>query len=87
MLLEYAKVLSNFSFNPSDTRQLQCLDVKNTLQTVFKRVFTVCTYSNCMTNQLLYCRQIFNQYLQQSKQNSNDFMNGLAIQCEKAGGS
>ena len=40
-----------------------------------------------MTNQLLYCRQIFNQYLQQSKQNSNDFMNGLAIQCEKAGGS
>ena len=35
--------------------RLQCVDVNNPLQTVFKRVYTVYTYSNCMINQLLYC--------------------------------
>ena len=37
----------------SDTRRLQCADANNPLQTVFKRVYTVYSCSNCMTNQLL----------------------------------
>ena len=42
----------------SDSRRLQCADVNNQLQTVFKRVYTVYTYSDSMINQLLYCWQM-----------------------------
>ena len=34
-------------------RRLQCVDVNNPLQTVFKQVYTVYNYSNYMINQLL----------------------------------
>ena len=44
---------------PSGKRQtgfpLQGVDVNNSLQTVFRHVYTVYNYSNCMINQLLYC--------------------------------
>ena len=43
------------AISPSDTKRLQCIDVNNPLQTVFKRVNTVYTFSNCMINRLLYC--------------------------------
>ena len=52
------KFRTTFHFNPSDTANttpLQCVDVNNPLEKVFKRVYTVYTYSNCMINQLLNC--------------------------------
>ena len=54
-LLGYAKIWATFHSYPSDTRQLQCVDVNNPLQTVLMHVYTVYTYSDCMINQLLYC--------------------------------
>ena len=48
----------NFHSFPSDTKQLQCVDVNNPLQKVFKCVYTVYTYWNCTINQLLYRWQI-----------------------------
>ena len=34
--------------------RLQCVDVNNPLQTVFKYVYKVYTYSDCMIDQLSY---------------------------------
>ena len=50
------KISSNFPL--LSKRQLQCSDVNNSLQKVFKRVYTIYTYSNCTINQLLHCWQI-----------------------------
>ena len=48
LLLGYSNIWITFHFYPSDTRRLQCVDVNNPLQRVFKCVCTVCIYSNCM---------------------------------------
>ena len=53
---------ATFHSYPSGKRQadfpLQGVDVNNPLQTVFRHVYTVYNYSNCMINQLLYCWQM-----------------------------
>ena len=54
----YSDTQTNEQFSPIQaiaTKRLQCVDVNSPLQTVFKRVYTVYTYSNCMINHLLYC--------------------------------
>ena len=42
------KFPATFHSYPKNARRLQCADVNNLLQTVFKRVYTEYTYSNCI---------------------------------------
>ena len=48
------KFRATFHSYPSDTRRLECVDVNNPLQKVFKRVYTIYTNSNVifLTNNL-----------------------------------
>ena len=51
----FEKFRATFHSHPSNMGWLQCVDVNNPLQKVFKRVYTVYTYSNRMIYQMICC--------------------------------
>ena len=56
--LDMKKFRATFYSHPSNTRRLHFVDVNKPPQKFVKRVYTMCTDSNCMICQFVCCLQM-----------------------------